>query len=262
MTTAEEQVQIEAELAKRLLSAPEHDRRALYGEVYDEIFRMHLSRDASALEFGAAPMFLPFLLQLTRSTESVLEIGCGAGLMAIELARAGRKVTGVDVSQVILDKARARSKGVTGVEFEQVSGVTLPYPNETFDVAYSIEVVEHLHENDALAHFAEVRRVLRPGGRYWFLTPNGLTAGGASERFGVSIEADADVHLKVWTYRELLPVLRGIGFCRLWVPFRTHRALFLPWVPLDIMARAEWTGSRLLRRVLRWDSSCSVVAVR
>jgi SAM-dependent methyltransferase len=262
MTTAEEQVHIEADLAKQLLSAPEDDRRTLYGEVYDEIFRMHLSRDASTLDFGTSPMFLPFLLKLTRSTDSVLEIGCGAGSMAIELARAGRKVTGVDVSGVILDKARARSEGVEGVEFERVCGVALPYPDETFDAVYSIEVVEHLHEDDALAHFAEVRRVLRPDGRYWFLTPNGLAAASASERFGVSVDVDGDVHLKVWTYGELLPVLSGVGFRRLWVPFRVHRALFLPWLPLEVMARAEGTGSRALRRILRWDSSCSVVALR
>ena len=141
MISANEQVQIEAELAKQLLSAPERERRALYGDVYDEIFRMHLSRDASTLDFGASLMFLPFLLRLTRPTESVLEIGCGAGLMAIELARAGRKVTGVDVSRVILDKARARSRGVTGLGFEHVSGVTFPYPGETFGAAYSIEMV-------------------------------------------------------------------------------------------------------------------------
>jgi SAM-dependent methyltransferase len=262
MISAEEQVQIEADLAKRLLSAPEDDRRALYGDVYDEIFRMHLSRDASKLDFGTSPMFLPFLLKLTCPGESILEIGCGAGSMAIELARAGRRVTGVDVSQVILDKARARSTGVAGVAFERVSGVALPYADQTFGAAYSIEVVEHLHENDAVAHFAEVRRVLRPGGRYWFLTPNGLAAGSASERFGVSVEVDADVHLRVWTYEELLPLLSGVGFRRLRVPFRVHRALFLPWLPLDIMARAERTGSRALRRVLRWDSSCSVVAIR
>lgn len=262
MTSAEEQVQIEAELAKRLLSAPEHDRRALYGDVYDEIFRMHLSRDASTLDFGTSPMFLPFLLKLTRSAEPILEVGCGAGSMAIELARAGRKVIGIDVSQVILDKARARCKGVTGVEFERVSGVTLPYPDETFGAAYSIEVVEHLHENDALAHFAEMHRVLRPGGRYWFLTPSGLAAGGPSERFGVSIEAEADVHLKVWTYGELLPVLTGIGFCRLCVPFRAHRALFVPWLPLWFMARAEQTGSRALTRILGVKQGCSVVAIR
>lgn len=250
IVSAEEQVQIEAELAKRLMQATARERQALYGAVYDEIYAMHFSRDASTLEFGASPALLPFLLKLTRPAEAVLEIGCGAGLMAIALARDGRQVTAIEVSQVMLDKARARSEGVGGVRFEKIRGVAIPSADAAFDSAYSIEVVEHLHEHDALAHFSEVCRVLRPGGRYWFMTPTRLASLGAGERFGVSVEVDADVHLKEWTYAELEPALKQAGFTNLAVPVRVHRALYLPWIPLRAAAAAERTRSSALRRIL------------
>ncbi|MBV9803781.1 MAG: class I SAM-dependent methyltransferase [Solirubrobacterales bacterium] len=259
--SAEAQVQAEAELAKQLLSATDRERQKLYGTVYDEIYSMHLSRDPATLEFGATPRMLPFLLKLTRPGEPVLEIGCGAGLIAIELARAGRQVTALEVSEVVLDHARRRAAGVSGVHFEKVDGITVPHPDASFETAYSIEVIEHLHEQDAIAHFAEVHRLLRPGGRYWFATPSRLGSVGASERFGVEVAADADVHLKEWTYSELGHILARAGFNRLSVPVRVHRAQFLPWMPFALAMRAERARSRLLRRLLG-VGAISVVARR
>lgn len=250
MTTSEEQVQAEADLAKQLLAANSAERQTMYGTVYDQIYTMHLSREPKALDFGASPRFVPFLIKLTQPGQSVFEIGCGAGLMAIELARVGRKVTGVDVSEVILEKARARAGDMAGVRFERVSGVRLPYPDQVFDCAYSIEVVEHLHERDASVHLAEVRRVLRPGGAYFFLTPTRLESVGASERFGVHLDVDADVHLKEWTHTELAPVLAQAGFSRVRVPIRVHRALGLPWMPASLAAVGERIPSPLVHRLM------------
>jgi ubiquinone/menaquinone biosynthesis C-methylase UbiE len=261
MISAEEQVRIEAELAKRLLRADTIERRKLYGDVYDEVYSMHLSRDPETLEFGASTIFIPFLLRLSRPGQSVLEIGCGTGLMAIELARAGRRVTGIDVSRVALDKARSRGEGVRGLEFTLVTGVHLPYPAAVFNCAYSIEVLEHLHEEDVKTHFTEVRRILRPGGRYWFMTPTALASRSAPERFGVSTPVDADVHLKEWTYQELEPLLREIGFSRIVVPFRVHRALSAPPMPIRLVSLAERLHSSRLHRYLGLGV-CSVVAVR
>jgi SAM-dependent methyltransferase len=211
VTTPDEQVRAEAELARRLAQAPEDERRRLYGPAYDRIYEMHLSREPDVLEFGATPGLVPLLLGLTREGDSALEVGCGTGLLVIELARAGREVTGVDVAEVALEIARRRA-GEARLVFDRVEGVALPYADASFDFAYSVEVVEHLHERDARAHFAEVRRILRPSGRYWILTPSRLASVAAAERFGADADAGADVHLKEWTYGELHLALRDAGF--------------------------------------------------
>jgi ubiquinone/menaquinone biosynthesis C-methylase UbiE len=252
---------IEADLAKRLLRADTTARRKLYGDVYDEIYSMHFSRDPGTLEFGASAALIPFLLRLARPGQSVLEIGCGTGLMALALARGGRRVTGIDVSRVALERARSRAPGMRELEFTLVSGVNLPYTDALFDCAYSIEVVEHLHEHDAQTHFTEVRRILRPGGRYWFMTPNALASVSAPERFGVSTSVDSDVHLKEWTYQELQPLLRRIGFRHVVVPFRVHRALSVPPMPIRLVSLAERVRSSRLRRCLGLGA-CSIVATR
>lgn len=209
--SSEAQMLAEAELAERLLAASDADRRTMYGDVYDQIYAMHLRRAPDILEFGASEALVPFLEQMTKIGHHVLEVGCGTGLLSVELARRGRIVTGIDVSAVALEKARDRGAEVTGVSFKQVSGFEIGEP-ETFDFAFSVEVLEHLHERDVPAHLAGVNRVLKLGGSYWILTPRAYASGGAPDRFGVDRTAPADVHLKEWTYTELGAALRRAGF--------------------------------------------------
>lgn len=211
---------MEAKLAKRLLGAADDERQRLYGVVYDQIYSMHLEREPDVLDFGATVQQIPTLVAQTEQGDHVLEIGCGTGLLAIALRDAGRHVTAVDVSQVALDHAARRAGSVDGLKLQHVTGTALPLPDSTFEFAYSVEVVEHLHERDAREHFEEVARVLKRGARYWFMTPSRYASRKTAERFGVPAEADADadVHLKEWTHHELLPLLKAAGFARVAVP--------------------------------------------
>jgi SAM-dependent methyltransferase len=270
-TSAEEQVRVEGRLASKLLAASDAERPDLYGEAYDRIYEMHLPRrgdTAAEQTFGASPRMLGRLLRLTEPDDDVLEIGCGAGFLAIELARAARSVTGVDASQVILAIAR---RHVSSLErrptFRHVSGVHLPFADETFDLAYSIEVLEHLHPDDVPIHLHEVRRVLRPGGGYWLATPNATFAPSVYERFGIEASQPvADVHLKEWTYRELILALDRAGFRGIRSPWRNTRLHRLPLLPADWKAFCEGATSsfpKQLRRGVAFAvgiAHCSLVA--
>jgi SAM-dependent methyltransferase len=263
----EEQVRTEGALARRLAAAEPGERQAMYGEVYDEIYAMHLGRNPEQLDFGATPRMAGFLERHTAAGDKVIEIGCGGGLLAIELAKAGREVTGVEVSRVILDQARARGAGVPGLSFVEATDMTIPAPSGSQDFAYSVEVLEHLHEDDVVAHLDEVFRVLRPGGSYWLLTPNRLDSIGSAERFGVAdVEAEGDVHLKEWTYSELVPVMRRAGFTGIRSPWRNERMLWMPLLPAAVFAWAERLPERALRnrelRKLLAIVACSVVATK
>jgi arsenite methyltransferase len=100
--------------------------------------------------------------------ERVLDIGSGPGLLAAELAAAvgptGR-VCGVDLSEDMLALARARDlpAGSAPVEYLTAGAQQLPYPEDTFDLAVSTQVLEYVP--DVAAALAEAHRVLRPGGR-------------------------------------------------------------------------------------------------
>jgi ubiquinone/menaquinone biosynthesis C-methylase UbiE len=179
---------------------------------------MWLEREPSKLDFGATPELIPTLLHETGVGDRVLEVGCGTGLLAIALRDMGRRVTAVDVSQVALDRAAERAGDLHDLALSRVDGVRLPFQSGTFDFVYSVEVVEHLHERDGRAHFAEVARVLRPGARYWFMTPSRHASLSSAERFGLEVQAACDVHLKEWTHGELRAALKSAGFRRVRVP--------------------------------------------
>ena len=95
----------------------------------------------------------------------VLDIGTGAGVMASELAKVAREVTGVDV--------RDQRTTFDGYRFVQVEGTTLPFDDRSFDVVLSNHVIEHVGErDDQLRHLREVGRVLADDGVCYLAVPN------------------------------------------------------------------------------------------
>jgi SAM-dependent methyltransferase len=92
---------------------------------------------------------------------TVLEVGCGTGNYVAALRdRLGCRCVGLDPSAHMLDAARERTDEIA---FVRGRGESLGFPDASFDIVYSVDVVHHL--SDRPAHFREARRVLKPGGR-------------------------------------------------------------------------------------------------
>ena len=95
----------------------------------------------------------------TPSGSKVLDIGCGCGNLHI-LAAKGCEVTGVDISQPNCDEAVKRG-------YKQAlccDGVSLPFPDNSFDVTVSMDVLGHIRFEDKNKFIAEIKRTLKPGG--------------------------------------------------------------------------------------------------
>ncbi|HWO02588.1 MAG TPA: class I SAM-dependent methyltransferase, partial [Blastocatellia bacterium] len=93
----------------------------------------------------------------------LLDVGCGAGQLAIIAARAGAQVTGCDIATNWVEKARARA-AAEGLEiiFEEGDAESLPYGDAQFDVVVSLIGAMFAPRPDRVA--AELTRVCRPGG--------------------------------------------------------------------------------------------------
>jgi demethylmenaquinone methyltransferase/2-methoxy-6-polyprenyl-1,4-benzoquinol methylase len=103
-----------------------------------------------------------------RSGDAALDVCCGTGDLALELAGRvlpGGHVVGCDFSEPMLDLARekAAGHGASGVRFEWADALSLPYDDGRFDAVTVGFGVRNLSDLDA--GLAEMRRVLRPGGR-------------------------------------------------------------------------------------------------
>ncbi|AZG78713.1 methyltransferase domain-containing protein [Methylocystis rosea] len=95
---------------------------------------------------------------------TVLDVGCGDGPLASELARRGAIVTGLDRDPAMIAAARRRA-AIEGAKLQLVEGKaeSLPFPDATFDAVLAVAVLCFVR--DAERAVAEMARVLKPGGR-------------------------------------------------------------------------------------------------
>jgi SAM-dependent methyltransferase len=199
---------IETELAARLLRAPREKRGELYASLYDELFRRvpdhpQLTRKARPrnIEMSLRPL-RPFL----HPEIDFLEVGPGDCALARAVAAMVGMVWAVDVSGVIT-KGAARADNFRVVISD---GQSMPLDSQSVDVAYSNQLMEHLHPEDAREQLREIHRVLRPGGVYVCITPNRLS--GPHDISGYFEDVARGFHLKEYTAGELLAMFREAGF--------------------------------------------------
>lgn len=125
---------------------------------HESVLRSHIWRNA---ENSAA-----FLLSRLRSGDRLLDVGCGPGTISVDLARLVEpgEVTAIDVSEEVIERARslAGSGAPTNLDFRVGNVYALDFADETFDVVYAHQVLQHL--SDPVSALREIRRVLRDDG--------------------------------------------------------------------------------------------------
>ncbi len=94
-----------------------------------------------------------------KAGECVLDLGCGNGELTQRIVAAGASVVGIDASSEMV--AAAREKGLS---VDHGNAEKLPYPDHTFDAVFSNAALHWIRGQDDM--LSEVRRVLRPGGRF------------------------------------------------------------------------------------------------
>jgi len=105
--------------------------------------------------------------------ERIVDLGCGAGLVAKYLASRGAIVHGVDLSEVAIQVARMANKDSPANTFQQGDARSCAdLADVSFDKACSIDVTEHCGCEVMVGIFGEAYRLIRPGGLYMIYTPN------------------------------------------------------------------------------------------
>jgi len=104
----------------------------------------------------------------------VISLGCGSGELEAILGREGYFVSGVDVSDEALQVAEKhrREEHLDNVQFVKASIDNMPFPPDSFDAAYMIEVLEHIDPVDVREVFSEIKRVLKPDAKFLITVPN------------------------------------------------------------------------------------------
>jgi ubiquinone/menaquinone biosynthesis C-methylase UbiE len=126
------------------------------------VWLLTLGRERQFREKLLAPVRL-------RPGESVLDVGCGTGSLAIAAKRQVGEtgsVQGIDASPEMIGRARHKARKA-GLDVDFANGVaeSLPFPDRRFDVVLSTVMLHHLGKKARPVAVAEMKRVLKPGGR-------------------------------------------------------------------------------------------------
>jgi SAM-dependent methyltransferase len=265
-----EHYEIEKALAARLRGASAEERKRLYGKLYDELCRRvphhpQLTRKVAPEESRRLVQRQLGMLSTFLGKDTIyLEVGPGDCALTFAVARQVRKSIGVDVCAELTSAERRPEN------FELIlsDGTSIPVPPGSVDVAYSNQLMEHLHPDDARAQLINLNRALRRGGVYVCVTPNRLTG-----PHDVSRDFDpvaTGFHLHEYTNAELIELFQACGFEPVWIysTLRGH-SLRVPRRPL--LAFEHWLlrqQPQRARAVLRGPfprkllDNCHLVAVK
>jgi ubiquinone/menaquinone biosynthesis C-methylase UbiE len=240
--------EIEKELASRLRNSTREERQQLYTSVYDELFKrvpyhpqltQKLSTEDSA-RFVALSM--RFLRRFLNPNSIFLEVGPGDCSLSLEVAKHVRKVYAVDVSNEI-------TKGLNFPQnFELVisDGVSIPVAENSINIVYSDQLMEHLHPDDAIDQLQNIYKVLISGGLYICSTPNQLS--GPHDVSMCFDEVATGFHLKEYLVNELYNLFRQAGFSKVSL-YKSYKQISvkIPLLPITVfmLKRCEEIISRL-----------------
>ncbi|HEX5869602.1 MAG TPA: methyltransferase domain-containing protein [Longimicrobium sp.] len=169
--------------------------------------------DLMARLMGADAARALFVEQVAcRPGDRVLEIGCGTGslLVLVKKAQPGAEAVGLDPDPAALAIAR-RKAGRAGIDIRLDEGFAdaLPYPDASFDRVLSSFMYHHLSRQVKADTLREVRRVLKPGGRFHMVD---FAPSGASGKRGFAAHLiHADRHLKDNAPDRVLAALHDAG---------------------------------------------------
>ena len=209
---------VEKAIAQRLRQANREERQLLYATMYDDLFRQvpdHpriTRREDHRSTVRQNETKLSLVSRFLDKSKVFAEFGPGDCRFAIEVAKFTHQVYGIDISD-----QRGKYELPDNFELILYDGFNIELEENSIDIVFSDQLIEHLHPEDAKNHFELVRRTLKKGGTYVFRTPHLFTGPHDISRY-FSDEPEG-FHLKEWTYREMKRTLKEVGysatyFCR------------------------------------------------
>jgi len=206
---------VEKALAQKLRESTREDRAVLYNSLYDQLFKavpdhpLLSKKEASIARQASVKKSLKLIKRHITQDSTFLEIGAGDCALSIAAAKCAKKVYAIDVSKELTK----RKNLPTNLEVIISDGISLPLNSDSVNIAYSNQLMEHLHPEDALEQMKNVYKVLKQGGLYYCITPNRITGPHDISRYFDEIATC--FHQKEYTNTELSEMLRRVGFVKI-----------------------------------------------
>lgn len=150
------------------------------------------------------------------SGKNAVDVGCGPGYFSRELSRRGFKTTAIDTGRENLESAKNYA---AETDLGHATSILSRQMDDHYDLALSLELIEHMPKDHGKQMLEEIRRVLKPDGRLIISTPNRYSVEGLGGYYwGEKIRgwekwtAWESTHVHIYSSIEILRLLRATGF--------------------------------------------------
>ena len=204
--------EIEKKLSNELRKAPRSERCYLYRTLYNELYKQvkhhpQVTRKSSPEEtFQEVSTQLNILKKFLNKNIVFAEVGPGDCALSFEVAKSVKKVYAIEVSDEIIKDIISLSN------FQLIlsDGCNIPLPQNSVDIVYSYQLMEHLHHEDAILQLKNIYNILKYNGIYLCVTPNRLAGPHDISKYFDTVATG--FHLKEYTVMELYDLFVKVGF--------------------------------------------------
>lgn len=205
--------ELEKELTLELLHSKAENRWETFERCYTRLYSelSWLNRIEEQDKEPPHQRFEDWIRGIGSPPKSIYEIGSGKGELISYLAQNGYCCKGTEITRTrgemrVQELSPNLSWGVSdGVHLDKFE------PAETYDVVISSQVIEHFHPEDLEDHLRGVHSILKAGGKYILSTPHKYTGPHDVSRV-FKLDKPQGMHLREYTYRELIEALNKTGF--------------------------------------------------
>ena len=207
---------VEKAIAGKLKQANREERKLIYATMYDELFNQipdHprlIRKEDEALTLKINKKKFALVNRYLENSTVFAEFAPGDCSFAVEVAKYVKYVYGIDISE-----QRSPMNYVLG-NFKLIiyDGYNLEIVKDnSVDIVFSHQLIEHLHQEDTKLHFQLVYRILKNGGKYIFQTPHAFSGPHDVSKY-LSDEPEG-FHLKEWTCIELKQLFMELQYSQL-----------------------------------------------
>lgn len=203
---------VEIEQADKLRRAAASQRKALYSSVYQEYFQklpfhpqLTIKQNPTAKQ-SRVDYQLRQILPFIKGKQRFMEIGAGDCSLSIAASNYCKEIVALEVSKEVAENSNLPEN----VKLILFDGFNIPLENNSVDVAYSNQLMEHLHPDDAAQQLKSIYSVLRKGGAYICVTPNRISGPHDISRFFT--DKPVGFHLREYSACDLRELFMSVGF--------------------------------------------------